>query len=77
MGLKNFFVNNISQYNYSSSGISYISVRVDGKPLKLLVDTGAGVSVLKALSLGDNKNVKKTHVKLNGEFLYLEKCIVH
>ena len=66
MGLKNFFVNNISQYNYSSAGISYISIKVDGKSLKLLIDTGAGVSVLKALSLGNNNNVKKTHVKLNG-----------
>lgn len=66
MVLKNFFVNNISQYNYTSSGISYISVRVDGKPLKLLVDTGAGVSVIKAFCLGENKSIKKTSVKLNG-----------
>lgn len=66
MVLKNFFVNNISQYNYTSSGISYISVRVDGKPLKLLVDTGAGVSVIKAFCLGENKSMEKTSVKLNG-----------
>lgn len=63
---KSFFVGNISSRKYLTPGLSFLEVTVDGKPMKLLMDSGASVSVLKESQVRRDKKITHTKAKLTG-----------
>lgn len=63
---KSFFVGNINARKYSTPGLSFLEVTVDGNPVKLLMDCGASVCVMKEKQVNRNRKMYHTNVKLTG-----------